>query len=73
MNAAHAASCGNVGGATVRFCARRSTGAASSSGSTSQPTRQPVIEKYLEQLCTTTASSLDAAAVRAGSPKVMPW
>ena len=46
-----------------RFCARHSTGRTRSSGSTIQPTRQPVMLKYLEKLLTTMALGLSAAAV----------
>ena len=49
-----------------RFCARHSTGRTRSSGSTIQPTRQPVIEKYLEKLLMTMAFRLNAAAVAIG-------
>ena len=49
-----------------RFCARHSTGRTRSSGSTSQPIRQPVMEKYFEKLFTTTACGLNAAAVAIG-------
>jgi hypothetical protein len=38
-------------------CPSRSIGRTSSCGTTSQPTRQPVIEKYFEKLLTTMASS----------------
>ncbi len=43
-----------------RFCARHSTGRTSSSGSTVQPIRQPVIEKYLLKLLITTALGLNS-------------
>jgi hypothetical protein len=49
-----------------RFCARRSTGRTRSSGSTSQPIRQPVIEEYFEKLFTTTALALTDAAEAIG-------
>ena len=56
------------------FCARHSTGRTRSSGSTSQPIRQPVMEKYLEKLFTTIALSLkDAAELSATVPQVRPW
>ena len=44
-----------------RFWPNRSTATDRSSGSTSQPTRQPVIEKYFEKLLTTTAEGEPAA------------
>ncbi len=42
-----------------KFCARHSTARSSAGGTTIQPSRQPVIEKYFEKLLTTMASSLD--------------
>ena len=42
-----------------RFCARRSIGCSRSGGTTSQPSRQPVIEKYLEKEFTTIAWLVD--------------
>ena len=51
-----------------RFCARRSTGRARSSGTTIQPRRQPVIAKYFEKPLITTALSENAATLAAGSP-----
>ena len=50
-----------------RFCASRSTGRVRSSGSTIQPTRQPVIDQYFENELITTAPGI-AAAGAAGSP-----
>ncbi len=49
-----------------KFWVRHSTGRIRSSGSTIQPTRQPVMEKYLEKLFTTIAFGLNAAAVAMG-------
>ncbi len=67
-NAATAASCDSVGAQMYRFCWNRSTPAISSGGAVIQPRRQPVIEKYLEKLLTTTASGLMASALSARSP-----
>ena len=50
-----------------RFWARHSTDRSKRSGTTIQPSRQPVIEKYLEKLLMTMASSVNANAVEAGS------
>ena len=55
-----------------RFCAKHSTGRTKSSGSTAQPTRQPVMAKYLEKLFTTTALALNAAAVASAGPYCRP-
>ena len=41
-----------------RFCARLSIERSRSSGTTIQPSRQPVIEKYFEKLLMTIAVSL---------------
>ena len=49
-----------------RFCASRSIGATSASGSTSQPRRQPVMLKYLLKLLTETMCS---PSFKALSPK----
>ena len=52
-----------------------STARRSRSGTSIQPIRQPVIEKYLEKLEKTTASRLVSQALRArwGSAYSMPW
>ena len=50
-----------------KFCARRSIGRTRSGGTISQPTRQPVIEKYFEKLLTTMAVS-DTSTADAVSP-----
>ena len=50
-----------------RFWASRVTGATRSLGSTSQPRRQPVMQKYFEKLLTTIASRQNARMVSAGS------
>ncbi len=72
-NAASAAIWAMCGAEMNRFCARHSTGRTSSSGSTVQPMRQPVMEKYLEKLLITTALGLNAAAVAIGWPYCRPW
>lgn len=50
-------------------------GAPQPRGQTSQPSRQPVIEKYFEKELTSTASrEVSQAQLVAGLPgKVMPW
>ena len=45
-----------------KFCVSRSIGRTRSGGTTSQPIRQPVIEKYFEKLLTTTALSETSTA-----------
>jgi hypothetical protein len=56
-----------------RFCASRSIGRTRSGGATSQPRRQPVMQKYLEKPPTTIAWSAAASTLGAGVPYVMPW
>ncbi len=56
-----------MGGAISRFAANFTNGSTRFSGTTSQPRRQPVIEKYLEKLLTTITSLLVDSAVDAGS------
>ena len=51
-----------------RFWVSRSTALARSSGTTIQPSRQPVIAKYFENPLITTARSEQAATLAAGSP-----
>ena len=51
-----------AGGQTVKLPVRQSTGRSSRGGSSSQPSRQPVIEKYFENELTTIASRLAAHA-----------
>ena len=51
-----------------KFCARHSTARSMSGGTTIQPIRQPVIEKYFEKLLTTIASSLRRERRRRGLP-----
>jgi hypothetical protein len=62
-NAPSAATWATVEAAMNRFCARRSTAGTSSSGSTSQPRRQPVMQKYFEKLLATIASGAIPSAV----------
>ena len=56
MNAAIAACCASTGGQIVKLPVSTSTGRRSCSGTSIQPIRQPVIEKYLENELNTTAS-----------------
>ena len=65
-NAASAAICAICGAEINKFCAKHSTGRTRSFGSTIQPTRQPVIEKYFENEFTTTAPAM-LAAVESGA------
>ena len=44
-----------------------------SSGATSQPSRQPTIEKYLEKLFTTIASGAYSSALATGPTNDRPW
>ena len=53
------------GAQMYRFCCSRSTVATRCGGTTIQPSRQPVIEKYFEKLLTTTASVPNDSAVSA--------
>jgi hypothetical protein len=59
----------------VKLPARQSTARSSRGGTSSQPSRHPVIEKYLENELTTIASGEVAHAdAVAGAPgKEMPW
>ena len=52
-------------GQMYRFCASRSTAPTRAGGSTSQPSRHPVIEKYFEKLLIETMSSPCASALPA--------
>ena len=65
--AAAAATWAMWGALMNRFCARHSTGRTRSSGSSSQPMRQPVMLQYLLKLFTTTAEGLYAAALTSGT------
>ena len=75
MNAASAAYCAGTGGQTVKLPAMTSTARRSRSGTSSQPSRQPVIDQYFENDVTTSASCevLHALAVGGASPYSMPW
>ena len=55
-----------------KFWVSRSIGRTSSGGTTSQPTRQPVIEKYFEKLLTTIACSETSTAEAASPSYTMP-
>src|SRR3954447_18099896 len=69
VEAATAARWGSAGGQIVKLPVRRSTARRSRSGTSSQPSRQPVIEKYLEKELTTIASREVAHALDvAGAP-----
>ena len=50
-----AACCDKTGGQMVKFPVRQSTARRNSAGTSSQPSRQPVMAKYFEKLLTTTA------------------
>ncbi|MCY1512322.1 hypothetical protein D9M68_467790 [compost metagenome] len=60
---ASAAYCDTVLAQMKRFCARRSTTGTSTSGTTSQPRRQPVMLKYLLKLLMLMTLSSMASAV----------
>jgi len=51
----------------ARFCWRRSIGRTIGSGTTIQPTRQPVMQKYFENELMTRAWGESSAAVTAGN------
>ena len=63
--AASAAICESVGTEIARFCCSRSIGRTSEGGTTIQPIRQPVMQKYLEKELITTTRSERRAAVSA--------
>src|SRR6266487_5457529 len=63
--AASAAIWESVGTEIARFCCRRSIGRTSAGGTTIQPTRHPVMQKYFENELITTARSDSTAAVSA--------
>ena len=65
---ASAAICGKVGAEMKRFWARHSTARARSAGTSIQPRRQPVMEKYFEKLLTTMAVSSREAALTVSAP-----
>ena len=60
--------CEILGAEIKRFCASRSTAADKSSGTTIQPRRQPVIQKYFENPLKTIAASPCASALLGRSP-----
>ena len=62
-----AAICDNVGTEMERFCCSRSIGRTSCSGTTIQPTRHPVMQKYFENELMTSARGDSSAAVTAGN------
>ncbi len=64
MKHAIAACCASVDAQMYRFCESFSKAAAVDGGTTSQPSRQPVMWKYFEKLLTTTTSSPSSSAVR---------
>ena len=74
-NAATAAFCGRVGGQMEKFPVRQSTARSSGRGTSSQPSRQPVIAKYFEKLFTTIASrEVSHAQLVCGAPGyTRPW
>ncbi len=70
---ASAACCATADGQMYRFCASRSSAATIEAGATSQPSRQPVMLKYLEKLLSTIASSSSARAVVGAPSYDSPW
>ena len=79
MKAASAACWASAGGQIVKLPVSTSTGRRSRSGTSIQPIRQPVIEKYFENELNTTASrEVSQAEERAtaslpASAYSMPW
>ena len=75
VNAATAAIWDSAGGQMVKFPVRQSTARCSSCGTSSQPSRHPVIAKYFEKLFTTTASrDVSHAQLVSGAPSyTRPW
>ena len=63
--AASAAICDSVGTEIARFCCSRSTARTSDGGTTIQPIRHPVMQKYLENELTMMASGEKRAALSA--------
>ena len=57
----------------LRLPVSTSSGRRSDAGASSQPTRHPVIEKYLLTDPTTTASREVSQALAVGRPNVSPW
>src|SRR3954447_9811466 len=74
-NAATAACCDSTGGQMVKLPVSASTGRRSGSGTSIQPIRHPVIEKYLENELKRTASRdvSHAEECRVGVAYSMPW
>ena len=62
-----AAICDSVGTEIARLPCSRSTARTSGDGNTIQPTRHPVMQKYLENELITTACGLSFTAVSAGN------
>ena len=79
LNAARQARCASTGGQIVKLPVSTSAARRSRSGTSIQPIRQPVIEKYLLKLAKTTASRLVSQALRASrlcrrlAAYSMPW
>ena len=69
VNAATAAICASAGGQMAKFPARQSTARRRSSGSSSQPSRQPVIAKYFEKLSPRWLPRRLPAQLVAGAPR----
>ncbi|MNJ04320.1 hypothetical protein D3C73_1650230 [compost metagenome] len=62
-----------LGALMYRFCASFSRSATASGGATSQPSRHPVMPKYLEKLFRTNAESSTSRTLAASMPYVSPW
>ena len=75
MNAATAAIWDSTGGQMVKLPVRQSTARRSGLGTSSHPSRQPVIAKYFEKLFTTIASrEVVHAQLVCGAPGyTSPW
>ena len=56
-----------------RCCASFSSSRTRASGSTTQPSRHPVMQKYFEKLLTSTSSPGSPYAVAGALPYVRPW
>jgi hypothetical protein len=72
-NAASAAACETAGAQIARFDCSSSAGRRSCPGSSSQPSRHPVIEWYLLTDPSTAAAVPNCRALAQGRPKLMPW
>ena len=64
---ASAACCASVDAQMKKFCASFSTAALIDDGTTSQPSRQPVMLKYFEKLLMTITSSPSDSAENGGA------